>query len=67
MDRYVKTENSAFVRDTISNALINTNAGELNMLKVQRNLAMKNRSEVDSLKRKIEELEMLVRRLTGSI
>jgi len=58
--KLVPTDNSNFLRDLSTGALINRNMGELEVLKAQRAKLTKQDNEIEMLKMQIEELKKIV-------
>jgi hypothetical protein len=68
MSRYVQVEGySGLVRDTESNAIINTNAEEIELARERKRLAKSKREQDDLLHQKVECLESELSDIKGML
>lgn len=57
MKNYVKVENSEYVRDMESKAILNTDVKGLNNFNLQRNRILKQKQEIESTSKRLDNLE----------
>jgi hypothetical protein len=59
--KFAKTDNTSFIRDLTTGALINSNKDELALLKKQRSKELERDQQLNDLKKQVEELTRLIR------
>ena len=63
---YIKVENDAsLVRDTNSNAILETDLAKLNRYKAIQNAVQQRETKIDDLVEKINKLEQIIERMTN--